>query len=123
VDGRITFERHDLAVTFPEGRFDLVAASFFQSPVDFPRAAVLARAARAVASGGHLFIIEHGSRAPWSWASADTYFPTVEETLASLELDEAEWERICVEAMEREATGPKGETAMLDDNVIFLRRR
>src|SRR5205809_606070 len=44
----IDFQRHDLAVTFPEGSYDLVSAQFLQSPIEFPRAAVLQSAAGAV---------------------------------------------------------------------------
>ncbi|MPL79182.1 HTH-type transcriptional regulator HdfR [bioreactor metagenome] len=36
--GNIRFEEHDLAETFPKGSFDLVVASFLQSPQDWPRA-------------------------------------------------------------------------------------
>ncbi len=36
VADRISFERHNLSQSFPEGMFDLVYASFFQSPVAFP---------------------------------------------------------------------------------------
>ncbi len=119
---RITFEQHDLSRSFPDGRFDLVTASFLQSPAEFPRAAVLKRAAEAVAASGHLFIVEHGSRAPWSWAPPDTRYPSVEDTLASLELNESDWNRIVVEASERKATGPNGQTAMVVDNVIVVQR-
>ncbi len=122
VADRVTFEKHDLSRSFPGGLFDLVVASFLQSPFDWPRAAVLARAAEAVAPGGHLLIVDHGSRAPWSWSSPDTPFPTVEETLAGLALRERDWAQIHVDAIERRATGPDGQTAMVLDNVIFLRR-
>lgn len=72
------FQQHDLAVSFPAGEFDLVTALFFQSPVDFPRASVLQRAAVAVAQNGLLLIVEHASAAPWSW-SPEAGYPTVGE--------------------------------------------
>lgn len=122
VADRIRFERHDLARSFPDGAFDLVTASFLQSPYDWPRPKVLARAAAAVVSGGHLLVIDHGSRAPWSSAPPDSHFPTTEETLAGLELNERHWTRLHVDAIERQGTGPDGQTAMVLDNVIFLRR-
>ena len=122
VADRITFEQHDLARSFPEGVFDIVTASFLHTPFDWPRGAVLARGAQAITPGGHLLIIDHGSRAPWSWAGPDTQFPTAEETLATLELNESDWTRLHVGAIKRGATGPKGGTAMVLDNVIFLRR-
>jgi SAM-dependent methyltransferase len=119
----ITFERHDLARTFPVGRFDLVTASFFHSPVLFPRAEVFQRAAATVTSGGHVLITDHGSRAPWSWSAPETRYPTPDETLASLQLTAAEWQPRHVEAIERLATGPDGQTATVIDNVLFLQRR
>ena len=45
-----------------------------------------------------------------------------EEVVASLHLDPGEWERRRVEAVKREATGPDGQSAVLTDNVIVLRR-
>lgn len=45
----IEFQHHDLASTFPEGRFDLVSALFLHSPVEFPRTQILQAAAQAVA--------------------------------------------------------------------------
>ncbi len=120
VSERITFEQHDLSQSFPEGRFDLVIASFLAS---FPRETVFRRAADAVAPGGHLLIIDHGARSPWSSAPLDWRFLTADQTLASLELDESDWLRIHVGALDRQATGPDGETAVVRDNVIFLERR
>lgn len=115
------FEQHDLAVTFPVGEFDLVTALFFQSPVDFPRSAVLRRAAEAVASGGLLLIVEHASAAPWSW-SKDAFFPTAEETLSSLQLAADEWTKVFVGTPERLANGPNLQAAMVKDNVLALQR-
>ncbi len=119
VADHIVCERHDLTRSFPESTFDLVAASFLAA---FPREPVFLRAAQAVTPGGHLLIIDHGSRAPWSWADSDTQYPTAEETLATISLDERDWTRVHVDALEREARGPSGETALVRDNIIFLRR-
>ena len=119
---RVTFVRHDLAETFPEGQFDLVTSCFMQSPVAFPRAEVLRRATGAVAPGGHLLIIEHGSRSPWSSAAPDTHFPTPQETLADLALDREGWRQLVVDATPRTARGPDGQVAEVADNVILVRR-
>ncbi|GAA4737378.1 class I SAM-dependent methyltransferase [Modestobacter marinus] len=113
---------HDLAQSFPDGRFDLVSACFLQSPVEFPRTRVLRRAAGAVAPGG-LLLVEHGSAPSWSWAPPDLVFPTPEQALAELDLDPAEWTTERLGAPEREATGPNGETGVLTDIVLALRRR
>lgn len=119
---RILFERHDLARTFPAGAFDLVTASFLHSPQDWPRAAVLSRAAEAVVPGGRILIVKHASRASWSWADPETRYPAAEDTLAAMALREGEWHRLCVSAIARTATGPDGDTAEVTDNVIFLLR-
>lgn len=118
--GKAQFERHDLAQTFPVGEFDLVTALYFQSPIEFPRAEVLRKAAGVVASGGHFLLVEHATSAPWSYGGA-TSFSTVEETFASLQLD-ATWEIRWIGAPERKAKGPNDEVANVLDNVIFLRR-
>lgn len=118
---RAAFEHHDLAATFPDGTFDLVTALFFQSPVDFPRAAVLRRAAEAVAKGGLLLVVEHASAAPWSW-SQDADFASAEETLALLDLKMLDWQQVFIGTPERVAQGPNGETATVKDNVLALRR-
>lgn len=124
VADRISFAQYDLASSFPDGEFDLVTASFLYSPTgDFTRTAVLRRAAEAVSPDGHLLIIDHGSRAPWSWAATDTVYPTADETFASLELPSQEWEILRVAGAERAATGPNGQTAAVVDNLIFVRRK
>ena len=46
VADRIEFRRHDLALSFPPGTFDLVSAQYLHSPVEFPRVRVLQEAAR-----------------------------------------------------------------------------
>ncbi|MFD2249372.1 SAM-dependent methyltransferase [Pseudochelatococcus lubricantis] len=119
VSDRIAFEQHDLSRTFPDGTFDLVAVSFLAA---FPRDGVFRRAAQAVATGGHLLIIDHGSRSPWSSAPADWRFLTAAETLETLDLDERNWAPVHVDALDREATGPDGEIATVRDSVIFLKR-
>ena len=118
----IRFARHDLALSFPDGRFDLVTASFLHSPQDWPRGEVLAKGAAAVAPGGHLLIIEHASRAPWSWSPENTRFPTAEETLASMHLDPDAWVHRCLCPIARTAAGPDGQSATVTDNILFLQR-
>lgn len=119
---RVRTSRHDLAVTFPEGTFDLVSACYFHTPVDIPRDQVLRRAADAVAPGGLLVVVEHASVAPWSWQSGeDVQFPTPAQVLAALELDD-DWEPVQVEAPQRTARGPDGQRALVTDNVVVVRR-
>ncbi|MEV0671964.1 bifunctional NAD(P)/FAD-dependent oxidoreductase/class I SAM-dependent methyltransferase [Mycobacterium sp. NPDC050441] len=120
---RITFERHDLSESIPDGRFDLVSAQFLQSPVAMDRAGVLRRAAGAVASGGLLVIVDHGAAPPWALEHVRRFaFPSADEVVDSLHLDETQWERLRVGTDEREATGPDGQHGTLIDNVMVLRR-
>ncbi|MEH0823816.1 MULTISPECIES: methyltransferase domain-containing protein [unclassified Micromonospora] len=121
---RIDFQRHDLTRTFPEGEYDLVSAQFLQSPLEFPRAEVLRAAARAVAPGGRLLIVEHGEVPPWSrLAHPDVHFPTPEETLAELDLDPDGWRTERLDAPRRAVTDPDGQPATLVDHLVLVRRR
>jgi len=114
--------RHDLAESFPPGDFDLVCATYFHTPLEFPRTEVLRRAARAVAPNGLLIVVEHASVAPWSWqAGQDVRFPTPEEVLASLELDDG-WRVERCDAPQRTATNPQGQKATVTENIIVVRR-
>ncbi|WP_108398168.1 class I SAM-dependent methyltransferase [Devosia submarina] len=117
---RARFEQHDLAESFPRGRFDLVTALFFQSPIAFPRDKVLQQATAAVADGGYFLLLEHSVPDPASHGGT-TPFNTVEQTLASLQLD-ASWESVRVEAHER-APEQQGKSGHVLDNVILLRKR
>lgn len=119
---RVSFQRHDLSVSFPEGTFDLVSALFLESPVEFGRNRVLSRAAQAVAPGGVLLIVEHASKAPWSWGDPDERFRSAEELLDTLGLAHGEWDRLLVDTPSRVANGPGGQTAAVKDNFVVMRR-
>lgn len=120
---RIDFQRHELPDTFPDGTFDLVSAQFLHSTVELDRPALLRRAAEAVAVGGTLIIVDHGSAPPWAWKLDHHHeFPSADEVVTSLNLDASVWQRRRVESVEREATGPEGQTAIVTDNVIVLGR-
>jgi SAM-dependent methyltransferase len=133
--------------------FDLVSACFLHSPVAFPREEVLRRAAGAVAPGGYLLVVGHAAFPPWSathhgdadaGADADRApaghgeghgteggghshdhddLPTPAHVLESLSLPEGTWETVIAENRSREATGPDGQTAVLDDAILLIRRR
>ncbi|HVQ48958.1 MAG TPA: class I SAM-dependent methyltransferase [Mycobacterium sp.] len=121
---RIDFQRHDLPHTFPEGAFDLVSAQFLHSMAELDRPRLLRMGADVVSAGGTLLIVDHASPPP-RMAKSDHHheFPSAEEVVGSLDLDEAEWERARMESVERQASGPDGQPATWVDNVIVLRRR
>lgn len=123
--GLVRWLQADLATWTPDGRYDLVTASFMQSPLDFPRSTVLRRAAAAVAAGGHLLVVSHAAPPPWA-KGLDVrthHFVTPEQELAGLALDEQAFAVLVAEERTRPATGPGGEEAELTDTVVFLRRR
>lgn len=105
------------------GPVDLVSACFLHSPVELDRTAVLRRAAGIIAPGGHLLIVSHAAFPPWSSRHGhDHEFLTPEQEIAALELEPDAWTTVLAETRTREATGPDGEQATLDDTVVLLRR-
>jgi SAM-dependent methyltransferase len=120
----IQFVQHDLSDSFPDGTFDLVSAQFLHSMLPFDRPRVLQQAASAIRPGGVLLIVDHAGPPPWA-SKLDHHheFPSAEEVIGSLDLDDGEWERERVESVERQATGPDGQAVAWLDNVIVLRRR
>ncbi|WP_432483451.1 class I SAM-dependent methyltransferase [Kineococcus esterisolvens] len=120
---RVRLEEHDLGASLPEGRFDLVAASFLHSVAHLDREGVLRRAAAAVAPGGTLLVIGHLGTPPWSDASHHhVHLPTPREVLDALAGATDGWEVLREERVPREVTGPDGQRAHLDDGVLHLRR-
>jgi len=79
----IDWERHDLAVSFPRGSFDLVSACYLHSPVQMPRERVLRSAAGAVAPGGTLLVVGHAGFPSWSQPGAEIRFPTPRRCLTT----------------------------------------
>ncbi|MEU6786922.1 class I SAM-dependent methyltransferase [Nonomuraea angiospora] len=120
---RVSTEQHDLARSFPAGRFDLVSAQYFHTPFPLLRNQVLRTAAQALGTGGLLLIVDHGSTAPWSWnQDPDLHFPTPTEIAAELDLDPAGWTVLRADMPHRRATGPAGQTATVIDHVLLVQR-
>jgi SAM-dependent methyltransferase len=123
VADRIEFVQLDLSDSFPDGTFDLVSSQFLHSTVPLDRTKILANAAAALRSGGLLVIVDHGSAPPWvSKLDHHHEFPSAEEVIAGLDLSADEFERLRVEAVERQAVGPEGQQHPWMDNVMVLRR-
>ncbi|MFC3744431.1 class I SAM-dependent methyltransferase [Paractinoplanes deccanensis] len=113
----VDWQRHDLSTEFPDGEYDLVSAQFLYSWGGFDRAAVLRRAAAAVAPGGVLLIEGHMDAGPFAHQHGDLTFETPAETIASLGLGEG-WETLLAEEHPREHNGHQR-----TDSTVKLRRR
>ncbi|MFD7782967.1 SAM-dependent methyltransferase [Streptomyces nojiriensis] len=122
VADRLSFARHDLTESFPQGEFDLVSACFLHNYGDFPRDAVLRTAAAAVAPGGTLLVVGHAGWAPWQEDREEAHFPTPEEVLTQLEPVTAGWEVLRAEETERIQNQPDGTPGTRTDNVVRVRR-
>lgn len=112
-------------------RFDLVTAAFLHSQGTFDRGAALHTATAHVAPGGFLLVVSHATFPPWSTSqqAADDehaqheHEPTTPETeLELLQLDPAQWTVEIATTQSRQATGPEGQQATLDDTVVLARR-
>ncbi len=51
-----------------------------------------------------------------------TAFPTPDEQIAELALAPDDWTPVLAEVRRRDAVGPDGEQALLDDTVVLMRR-
>ncbi|WP_431782482.1 class I SAM-dependent methyltransferase [Streptomyces chumphonensis] len=120
----VTWERHELGRTFPEGSWDLVSAQFLQSPVELDRERVLRWAASVVAPGGTLLVAMHAS---WpSWQSEHDHpfaadFPSLQDVLEELALP-ATWRVETLEEVKRDCPSPDGAPGTRGDNVWRLTR-
>ncbi|SMY12861.1 class I SAM-dependent methyltransferase [Brevibacterium jeotgali] len=150
-EDRAAFVRADLTTLADRDRnasltgpFDLVTASFFQSPVALDRQQVLRAAADLVVAGGHLLITSHAAPPPWTAEhtehagdttdhhttdhhadhhSGPAEFPSPEDELSALALDPHEWETLTAGIRTRDVQAPDGAHAHLDDSVVLVRRR
>lgn len=119
---RATFLAADLSDWQPTASYDLVTSSFLHSPVALAREEILARAAQAVAPGGHLLVVAHAAAPPWARHHLHDRFPTPQEDVAALVGDSPEWTVVIAEVRVRQGQTPDGEPAELEDGVVLLRR-
>jgi SAM-dependent methyltransferase len=124
VDDRIEWRPHDLATGVPEGSFDLVLSSYTQSPVAFPRTAVLRAAADRVAPGGVLLVVGHSGTPSWI-AEQDhaVDMPDAATLITALDLPAGAWTVDRSEDVERPITDPEGRPGTRQDSVVRFRRR
>lgn len=101
--------------------FDLVTASFFQSPVELQRQLILRAAAARVAVGGHLVLISHAA-APGGASEDPAHFVTPEGELETLALDESSWRVLVSEVRTRSAENHPSGAHTLDDTVVVAQR-
>ncbi|KRA24212.1 hypothetical protein ASD65_07100 [Microbacterium sp. Root61] len=118
---RARFIAADLATWDAAESYDLVTASFLQSPVALDRAAILRRAAARVTPGGHLLLTAHATAPNHNHAHAHAVFPTPEEELATLDLDPASWRTVIAETRRRTAVRD-GAPVDFEDSVVLLQR-
>ena len=119
------FEVGDLEDGPDAVEYDLVYACFLQSPVALSREQILRRAAEQVAPGGRLLIVSHAAPPPWSKHLTHHHpegMPQPADDLAALAVPLEHWHVELAEIRSREATGPDGERAILDDGVVLVRR-
>jgi thioredoxin reductase/SAM-dependent methyltransferase len=123
-DERARFLAADLS-SVPAGTYDLITASFFQSPVALSRTDILREAATRVAPGGHLLITSHADVPPGTDVPAhhEHRFLSPDEELAQLALDAATWQVSLVEKRPRETRLADGRHVTLEDVVVLVRRR
>lgn len=133
--GRIDWQWHDLAVTFPEGAFDLVSAQFLHTAGEMPRDLILRQAMESVSPGGVLLVVGHsgfpeGHTPPQHGEGHGGHgpdhpeLPTTEEVLASLELERGPgvWEVLRAEDFDRTQVLADGREEPRTDSVVLVRR-
>lgn len=102
--------------------FDLVTASFFQSPVFLARDEIVKKAARQLVPGGHLVLISHASPPSWYEGEIPDHFISPEDERRNLGLDGEGWELVRAELITRDIQSPEGEPATIDDCLVVARR-
>ncbi|MBF4583140.1 class I SAM-dependent methyltransferase [Curtobacterium sp. VKM Ac-2865] len=135
VADHVRFDAGDLATWDTEERFTLVTASFLQSwPVEIPRAAILRRATRFVAPGGHLLVTAHAAPPGELPEELRSYrFPTPDDDLAALGVGrgdgadaegvDGDWTVVTAEVRPRSVPRDDGTVHDLLDSVVLVRRR
>lgn len=126
LSGLVTWVASDLDHWTSTDEFDLVTASFLQSPVALDRARILQAAAALVAPQGHLLVVAHAEPPPWAHEHdqhrTTMSFPTPESDLAMLDLPQDGWRTVAAELQDRQAFAPDGAEVVLRDSVVLVQR-
>ncbi|MGW6057304.1 class I SAM-dependent methyltransferase [Streptomyces sp. NPDC055189] len=124
VADRIDWQHHDLGTSLPAGSYDLVCAQFLHSMHEMPREQILRNAAAAVARGGTLLIVGHMGFPAWETESRPGVdFPSPQKVLASLDLQDGQWDVLVCDTHEHSLTGPDGAPSTRTNYTVKLRRR
>lgn len=119
----IEWQRHDLAVSLPAGRYDLVSACYLHSPVKLPRGQIMRSAAAAVNPGGTFVVVGHEGPASWQEAMPEVHLPRPQEVLDDLALPAGQWKVARTASVTRDLLDPDGKPATRPDNVLVVKRR
>ena len=124
VSANASFIVGDLESPMDAAQYELVSACFLQSPVALGREDILRRATERVAPNGRLLVVTHAVAPPWHPAAHHhEALPQPSDDLAALDLPPELWEVELAEVRQREATGPDGQPAVLDDGILLVRCR
>lgn len=113
--------------------YDLITASFLQSPVELPRRRIVRAALSRLAPEGRLVLISHAAPPPWAshghtaWAadghrSQGPHFISPADELAALGELESEFTVRAAELRQREVADPQGRPVQIDDSVVVVQR-
>ncbi len=113
--------------------FDLITASFLQSPVALPRERILRAALSRLAVGGRLVLVSHAAPPPWArrdhgaisaheHRTQGPHFIAPEDELAALGALESGFAVLVAELRQREVADPQGSPAQIDDSVVVVQR-
>lgn len=113
--------------------FDLITASFLQSPVELPRERILLAALSRLAPGGRLVLVSHAAPPPWArhdhaahraheHRGQGPHFITPADELAALGTLKNGFAVLAAELRQREVTDPEGRPAQIEDSVVVVQR-